>query len=63
MLVEKVQAIPGFEDFLKPKTFVNLSKAALHGPIVVINAHPHQCVALIHLDKIIYVPLYGMSYD
>jgi hypothetical protein len=65
-LVEKVRTLPGFEDFLQPKKFAKLWKAARSGPVIVINVHKSRCDALIvvaDLDEVIHVPLDSFSYD
>ena len=36
-LISQIQALPGFETFLKPPSFDTLRPAASHGPIVIIN--------------------------
>ena len=36
-LISQIQALPGFETFLKPPSFNTLHSAASHGPIVIIN--------------------------
>jgi tetratricopeptide (TPR) repeat protein len=66
ILVEKARTIPGFEDFLRPKKFAKLSKAARFGPVIMINVHKSRCDALIlmsDLDEAIHVPLDSFSYD
>jgi len=37
MLISQIQALPGFETFLKPPSFDNLRSASLHGPVIIIN--------------------------
>ncbi len=37
MLISQVQALPGFDTFLKPPSFDTLHSAALHGPVIIIN--------------------------
>jgi CHAT domain-containing protein len=36
-LISQIQALPGFETFLKPPSFDNLRSASLHGPVIIIN--------------------------
>ncbi|KAL5498349.1 GSE1_1 [Sanghuangporus vaninii] len=48
-LVAEVRRIPGFEDFLKASPFETLKKAAIEGPVVVINHCEHRCDAIIVL--------------
>jgi len=37
MLISQIQALPGFETFLKPPSFDILRSASLHGPVIMIN--------------------------
>jgi hypothetical protein len=65
-LVERARAIPGFEDFLRPKKLVQLCSAAKAGPMVVINVHKQRCDALVlipGLDEVMHIPLDGFSYE
>jgi CHAT domain-containing protein len=36
-LISQIQALPGFDTFLKPPSFDNLRSAARHGPVIIIN--------------------------
>ncbi|KAJ7720007.1 hypothetical protein DFH07DRAFT_784527 [Mycena maculata] len=36
--ISSVQKLPGFEDFMQPKGIMALKQAAVHGPIVILNA-------------------------
>jgi len=36
-LISQIQALPGFDTFLKPPSFDTLRSAALHGPVIIIN--------------------------
>ena len=36
-LISQIQALPGFESFLKPPSFDTLCSATSHGPVIVIN--------------------------
>src|SRR5713101_7479031 len=36
-LISQIQALPGFDTFLKPPSFDTLRSAARHGPVVIIN--------------------------
>jgi len=36
-LISQIQALPGFDTFLKPPSFDTLRSAARHGPIIIIN--------------------------
>ncbi|KAA1477032.1 TPR-like protein [Dentipellis sp. KUC8613] len=46
-LIETVRSLPGFENFLRPRTIAELSLAAQDGAIVVVNMHRSRCDALI----------------
>ncbi|KAI0245407.1 hypothetical protein BJV78DRAFT_1287928 [Lactifluus subvellereus] len=48
-VIQKVQALAGFEDFMKALPFRTLQKAACHGPIIVINRCHWRCDILIVL--------------
>jgi hypothetical protein len=64
-LVERARAIPGFEDFLRPKKLGQLCSAADAGPVVVVNFHEQHCDALVlmpGLDEVMHIPLDGFSY-
>jgi CHAT domain-containing protein len=37
MLISQIQALPGFDSFLKPPSFDTLYSATSHGPVIVIN--------------------------
>jgi len=63
MLVEKARLMPGFEDFLQPKTFSKLSQASRFGPVVVINVSQSRCDALIVMADLVHVPLSDFSYE
>jgi hypothetical protein len=66
VLVEKARCMSGFEHFLQPKKFSELSQASRFGPVVVINVSKSRCDALIimaDLDEVIHVPLRDFSYQ
>jgi heme-degrading monooxygenase HmoA len=46
-MVKDVRHLPGFEDFMRPKTINVLKQAAISGPIIVLIATPSTCFALI----------------
>ncbi|TFY59657.1 hypothetical protein EVG20_g7702 [Dentipellis fragilis] len=46
-LIETVRSLPGFENFLRPRTIAELSLATHGGAIVVVNMHKSRCDALI----------------
>ena len=58
-LVDRVREISGFQDFLKPMKFASLQRAAISGPIVILNSSTYRCDALIiRADcDLIHVPL------
>jgi hypothetical protein len=65
-LVGNVRNVPGFEDFLRPKKFVQLCSAASAGPVVVANIHEQRCDALVlmaGLDEVMHIPLDRFSYE
>ena len=65
-LLTQVRDVPGFEDFLRPKTLAQLLKAAQFGPVVYINVHKSRCDALILTpghNEVILVPLERLSHD
>ncbi|KIM74180.1 hypothetical protein PILCRDRAFT_80299 [Piloderma croceum F 1598] len=65
-LVERARAIPGFEDFLRPKKLGQLCSAANAGPVVVVNVHKQRCDALVlipGLDEVMHIPLHDFSYE
>ncbi|KAJ7438299.1 CHAT domain-containing protein [Mycena galericulata] len=45
--VNAVRKVPGFEDFLQPKTIASLCQAAAYGPIIILLASGSSCSALI----------------
>ncbi|KAJ7274729.1 CHAT domain-containing protein, partial [Mycena rebaudengoi] len=45
--VSAVRKVPGFEDFLQPKSFASLQQAAVSGPIIILLASDSACSALI----------------
>ncbi|KAJ7458199.1 CHAT domain-containing protein [Mycena latifolia] len=45
--VNAVRKVPGFEDFLRPKTIASLCQAAASGPIIILLASDLACSALI----------------
>jgi hypothetical protein len=45
--IKAVQNLPGFEDFMCPKSMTSLRQAALMGPIVILLASKSSCSALI----------------
>jgi tetratricopeptide (TPR) repeat protein len=46
-LIRCICSKPGFEKFLQPKKFDQLKKAAVDGPLVIVNLHRMRCDALI----------------
>ncbi|THU94297.1 hypothetical protein K435DRAFT_860746 [Dendrothele bispora CBS 962.96] len=66
-LVEKIRELEGFDDFLKPKSFITLSAAAQHGTIVILNASSFRsecdAILLTSTQDPIHVPLKTLSYQ
>ncbi|KAG8789641.1 hypothetical protein FRC12_013359 [Ceratobasidium sp. 428] len=63
-LLREVRQVPGFEDYMLPRKAHILKKAAIRGPVVVINTHEALCNALIivpDLDDMIHVPLVRLT--
>ncbi|KAJ7103905.1 BCS1 N terminal-domain-containing protein [Mycena epipterygia] len=64
--VESVRRLPGFANFMRPRTMRELRCAALHGPVVVLNAGEHSAHALVVTfgsETVQCVPLPGMTWD
>ena len=56
--VAQVRSVPGFKGFLTPAEFAVLRNAAQTGPVVVLNASPYRCDALIvRISGVDVVPL------
>lgn len=48
-VIERIRAVPGFEDFQRPPTWTRLSEAAKDGPVAVVNVSTIRCdVLLLH---------------
>ncbi|CCO30595.1 hypothetical protein BN14_04625 [Rhizoctonia solani AG-1 IB] len=63
-VVNQVRDLPGFGDFLQRTKVNDLTRAACHGPIVVINCYEQRCDALIILPgkhDISHLPLPGFT--
>ncbi|QRV83058.1 CHAT domain protein [Ceratobasidium sp. AG-Ba] len=59
-LVEKARRLPGFHDFMRPRTSRQLKQAAVRGPVVIISTHKTRSDALVilpHHDNVIHIPL------
>ncbi len=50
-LISQIQALPGFDTFLKPPSFDTLRSAALHGPVIIINHCKWQSAIIILLHN------------
>jgi tetratricopeptide (TPR) repeat protein len=64
-LVDQIRALPGYDDFLRPKKLSQLQEAARHGPVVVINIYESRCDALViraDLDDVVHIPLHTFSH-
>ncbi|KAJ7277923.1 tetratricopeptide repeat-containing protein [Mycena rebaudengoi] len=57
--VSAVRKLPGFEDFLQPKSITSLQQAAVSGPIIMLLANDSACSALIvkSSEDVQHVPL------
>lgn len=63
-LVAEVRGLPGFKDFLMVPQFGKLREAAESGPIVMLNAGPRRCDAVVvHRDHAEPVALDGLSIE
>ncbi|CAE6463551.1 unnamed protein product [Rhizoctonia solani] len=63
-LITRTRSIPGFEDFLRPKSKAMLMDAAKSGPVVIINVGETQGDALFlspNSSEIRHLPLAGIS--
>ena len=55
-----IRDLPGFGEFLRPKKSASFCHAVTSGPVIVVNAHPMRCDALIllpHSLQVSHVPL------
>ena len=55
-----IRDLPGFGEFLRPKKSASFCHAVTSGPVIVVNAHPMRCDALILLPysfQVSHVPL------
>jgi CHAT domain-containing protein len=48
-LISQIQALPGYDTFLKPPSFDTLHSAASHGPVIIINHSSWRCDIIILL--------------
>ncbi|KAJ7229878.1 CHAT domain-containing protein [Mycena pura] len=46
-LLEKIRVCSGFENFLRPMSYDDISRACRNGPVIVLNAGSRRCDALI----------------
>jgi hypothetical protein len=46
-LIDEIRGIPGFEGFLRAKSFSQLAPAAHEGPVVILNVNKARCDALV----------------
>ena len=58
-VVTDIRRLPGFSRFLLPALFPELRKAAIEGPVVIVNASQYSCDALVVLpdQDPIHIPL------
>ncbi|KAJ7265295.1 CHAT domain-containing protein [Mycena rebaudengoi] len=63
--IKAVRRLPGFEDFLLPKSIASLRQAALSGPIIILLASGSSSSALIvkPSEDVQHVPLPGMNIE
>lgn len=64
-LVGMIRSIPGFSEFVQPKQFHDLARAAASGPVVIVNVSSFRCDALIISDEseaVLHVPLLDVSH-
>jgi len=69
--VEEIRRLPGFEGFLKAKTFSQLAPAAHEGPVVILSVDDSRSDALVLIadgwkDKhvsVVNIPLTRFSYE
>jgi hypothetical protein len=61
LLLKEIRALPKFSRFLLPKTMSEISLAAEHGPVVILNVSLWQTAALVlmpgFVEEILYIPL------
>ncbi|KAG8791544.1 hypothetical protein FRC12_008873 [Ceratobasidium sp. 428] len=64
-LIEKIRKVDGFQNFLRPRSKLELSQAARNHPVVVVNVHTSRCDALALLPNasVIHIPLPSFSYE
>ncbi|QRV77232.1 CHAT domain protein [Ceratobasidium sp. AG-Ba] len=65
-LLTRARQLPGFENFLLPRKWRELKKAAKDGPVVVINVYNTRCDALIVVpqrEDLVHVPLNKFSHE
>lgn len=61
-VIGEVRGLPGFADFLTAQRFRALAQAAEDGPVIVLNAAPNRCDAIIvHPDRAEPVDLSGLT--
>ncbi|SIN08810.1 CHAT domain-containing tetratricopeptide repeat protein [Micromonospora cremea] len=61
-LLAEIRARPGFADFLRPPPFAALARAAVGGPVVLVNVAARRCDALVVADgQVTVVPLPGLT--
>ncbi|KAF9240230.1 CHAT domain-containing protein [Melanogaster broomeanus] len=51
-VLEQIRRIEGFKSFLKSPPFFDLAKAAIHGPVILVNASQYTCDAVIVLHTV-----------
>jgi CHAT domain-containing protein len=63
-VIEQIQAVPGFEDFLAPPTFEDVAAAAAQRPLVYVTpASPGGIALIVRSRDVAHVPLPALTVD
>ncbi|KAH9931562.1 CHAT domain-containing protein [Fomitopsis serialis] len=67
-LVARIRTVPGFEDFLRPRSYSQIMKTVVHSPVVVVNADRLRCDALVLMEgrdenQVIHISLESFTFD
>ncbi|KAG9123901.1 hypothetical protein FRC07_013568 [Ceratobasidium sp. 392] len=65
-LLAEARQLQGFHEYMLPLKSQKLKKAAIDGPVVIVNTHPNRCDALIifpQRDNVTHVSLKTLSYE
>lgn len=64
-IIQEIQRLPGFSDFLKPTPFEKLRQAAKEGPVIVINLSEYNsdsdCLIVFKDSDPVRIPLTGLN--